>query len=171
MSNDSPGNTLPVRDRSITLDDDEMPRLVVVEGASSGTVLILARSEARVGRTPTNDLVLNSPSVSKSHAVVRSQGGVFCIADLDSTNGVIINGIKVGAASPHELRHGDSIRIGDHVVLFWHRVPHEGTRGPSNIEIDREKAAADAEKLIRGLARADDPGDERMDTDVSSGRR
>ncbi len=63
-----------------------------------------------IGRDPDNDLVLNSPTVSRHHArIFLSQEG-WRIRDLQSRNGLFANGVK------HEevlLAPGDVIKLGD----------------------------------------------------------
>ena len=57
---------------------------------------------------------MNVPSVSKNHAeIMLNENGQFTIKDLNSTNGVIINGNKVDIAV---LKNADTIQLGD-VIL------------------------------------------------------
>jgi hypothetical protein len=64
-----------------------------------------------VGKSTENDLVVDDdPSVSRVHARLERIGPVWCITDLDSTNGTIVNGERVIA--PRTLRDGDEIVLG-----------------------------------------------------------
>jgi pSer/pThr/pTyr-binding forkhead associated (FHA) protein len=68
-----------------------------------------------VGRLPSCDLIINDPSVSKQHAVLRWQGqaGTCTVEDLKSTNGTLVNG---QALEPHReafVRDGYLLRFGD----------------------------------------------------------
>lgn len=61
-----------------------------------------------------NSFHMNVPSVSKNHAeIMLNENGQFTIKDLNSTNGVIINGNKVDIAV---LKNADTILLGD-VIL------------------------------------------------------
>ncbi|GAB4293421.1 MAG: hypothetical protein Kow0090_07760 [Myxococcota bacterium] len=51
-----------------------------------------------VGRDPSNDIVLNAPSVSRRHARIYIWEGKYCIEDLGSSNGVYVNGHKISEA-------------------------------------------------------------------------
>src|SRR5579863_9940585 len=65
----------------------------------------------RVGRSVTNDLVLDEESVSRNHALVyASEAGVYYINDLGSSNGTFVNGSRVSA--PTQLKDGDRILFG-----------------------------------------------------------
>lgn len=65
----------------------------------------------RVGRSVTNDLVLDEESVSRNHALVyASEAGVYYINDLGSSNGTFVNGSRVSA--PTQLRNGDRVLFG-----------------------------------------------------------
>jgi ABC-type multidrug transport system ATPase subunit len=64
----------------------------------------------RIGRDPSNDLVIPDLSVSRQHAELRNLGdGRYEIADLGSHNGTFVNGRQVGQAAVTEQ---DIIGIG-----------------------------------------------------------
>jgi pSer/pThr/pTyr-binding forkhead associated (FHA) protein len=75
----------------------------------------LSRPQMIVGRTDENDLVINHRSISRNHAkVVREPDtGRYTISDLQSSNGVRVNGQDYGKV---ELRRGDVVDLG-HVRL------------------------------------------------------
>ena len=64
----------------------------------------------QIGRDPTNDVVLPSPSVSRFHAQVERVGQRYRVEDLRSSNGTFVNGERIEGAV--WLRPNDSIRIG-----------------------------------------------------------
>lgn len=67
-----------------------------------------------VGRSPACTTALESASVSRQHAEVKSVSGAWVIHDLDSKNGVFVNARKVREAP---LRLGDVVRLGDWVAV------------------------------------------------------
>jgi DNA-binding response OmpR family regulator len=77
----------------------------------------LAHESITIGRGVENDIVITSRRVSREHARVRREGRRAVLIDLGSTNGTFLNGERVLA--PVELRDGDSVSIGD-VVLVLH---------------------------------------------------
>ena len=68
-----------------------------------------------MGRSRQCDLVLADPNVSRRHAELRQRGNDYLIVDLDSTNGVEVNGQKVRTQA---LRNGDLINLGTMRVRF-----------------------------------------------------
>ena len=62
-----------------------------------------------IGRLPESVLVLEDPNVSRQHAEIRPSGTGFVLADLGSTNGSKVNGIKV---SERVLQDGDELTFG-----------------------------------------------------------
>lgn len=64
---------------------------------------------ATLGRLPECEVQLEDPSVSRRHARLEPGGGGWVIEDLDSTNGVKVNGERVHRA---ELHHGDRLELG-----------------------------------------------------------
>ncbi len=70
----------------------------------------------RIGRLSANDIVLDTPKVSRHHAVIVDTGTSWVINDLRSSNGVQVQGERIRSATP--LQDGDRIRIGEHEFTF-----------------------------------------------------
>lgn len=70
------------------------------------------RAETVVGRGPAADLRLDDPEVSVRHCMIRIEGPCCEVVDLESPNGICLNGRpqKPGTAIP--LRHLDDVKIG-----------------------------------------------------------
>jgi len=68
-----------------------------------------------IGRHPDNHIRLNDAMISRHHAVVHAKDGMWLIKDLESTNGVVINGARVKHAV---LKSGDQVRIGPFEFIF-----------------------------------------------------
>ncbi|MEW6028936.1 MAG: FHA domain-containing protein [Chloroflexota bacterium] len=66
----------------------------------------------QIGRDPSNDVVLPSPTVSRYHAQVERVGQRYRVEDLRSSNGTFVNGERV--AGTVWLKPNDSIRIGQY---------------------------------------------------------
>jgi hypothetical protein len=90
-------------------------KLVVVSSNFAGKEHDLTRPQMIVGRTDENDIVINHRSISRNHAkIVRDPDtGRYTISDLQSSNGVRVNGQDYGKV---ELRRGDTVDLG-HVRL------------------------------------------------------
>lgn len=78
------------------------PRLLALDWSG-------ARRELLVGRYLDCDVVLSSPGVSRHHARLLFRDGSWVLRDLGSTNGTIVNGVRVGRC---ELLPGDQLIIG-----------------------------------------------------------
>ena len=66
-----------------------------------------------IGRSRACDVTVRDPAVSRRHALVSTRGGMCAIRDLDSTNGLLVNGVRVSSAA---LRPGDEISLGGAVT-------------------------------------------------------
>jgi uncharacterized RDD family membrane protein YckC len=91
-----------------------MAKLLVHESAGIREFEIID-NEVHMGRELDNTLRLPDPSISRHHCVIRKTGGGFEIQDLQSSNGVLVNGNRV-QASP--LRDGDRITLGQVQLTF-----------------------------------------------------
>jgi hypothetical protein len=70
----------------------------------------------RVGRADLpRGLVLVEASVSRAHAVVEVDQGVWRVRDVGSSSGTFVNDKPIGVAA---LRHGDKVRFGDIEMFF-----------------------------------------------------
>jgi pSer/pThr/pTyr-binding forkhead associated (FHA) protein/Flp pilus assembly protein TadD len=96
------------------LEAEEAPRLVVVNSEFKGQEYACIRTEMRIGRTEDNDIVIDHRSLSRTHAkVVREDNGEWRIIDMQSANGMTVNGETYAQAS---LNNGDMVELG-HVKL------------------------------------------------------
>ncbi|MFT3714103.1 MAG: FHA domain-containing protein [Archangium sp.] len=68
-----------------------------------------------IGRGPTCNLVIDSPRVSREHAVLTRQGIRYFIEDLNSSNGTWYGEERVGT---REIESGDVISLGNEPVTF-----------------------------------------------------
>jgi hypothetical protein len=83
----------------------------------------ITREIWRIGRSRDNEMALEDVSVSRRHAEIqRTPEGRFTIMDRHSTNGVFINGRRIGKG---ELREGDIIEIGDVALRFTESLDYQ----------------------------------------------
>jgi pSer/pThr/pTyr-binding forkhead associated (FHA) protein len=96
------------------LEAEEAPRLVVLSSEFKGQEYACIRTEMKIGRTEDNDIVIDHRSLSRTHAkLVREDNGEWRILDMQSANGMTVNGEPYAQAS---LNPGDTIELG-HVKL------------------------------------------------------
>lgn len=90
--------------------------LVVREGPLEGNRFPVGQNGVKIGRDPSScQIVLNSSSVSREHAIVAHANGDLSIRNLSGTNPTYVND---RAIQESQLRAGDRIKIGDSVIQF-----------------------------------------------------
>jgi hypothetical protein len=93
-----------------------MGKLVIKAPGKQIGEVNLKLGDMMIGRHTTCDIVLkDDKSVSGRHAVIKTVGRKSTIEDLDSTNGTFVENQRI---KQHELRNGESIIIGDHVLVY-----------------------------------------------------
>lgn len=90
------------------------PMLTLVEGEHEQTEFVV-KDNTSIGRSPSNDVVLKAPKVSRQHAAINRYNEQHILIDLKSSNGVYVNGAKVDEAV---LNPGDEVSIGGYKFIF-----------------------------------------------------
>lgn len=72
----------------------------------------ILKSVVSVGRDPGNDLVIDAPSISRQHAILRVDIGGVWIEDRHSSNGTFIGGQRLNPEAPMRIPPGKEIRFG-----------------------------------------------------------
>jgi hypothetical protein len=75
----------------------------------------LGRDIVMIGRSRSNQIVIDHPTVSPQHAALLRTGDSYSLKDLNSTNGTQVNGDFVTDA---ELKDGDTVRFGSVIAVF-----------------------------------------------------
>src|SRR4051812_9660656 len=94
-----------------------MLHLEVTQGLAAGRSFELPGEVVRIGRSPTNDVVLEDLHVSSEHVRIVAQPGHVVLHDLRSTNGTtLVRGGErrrvAGGESTVDLETGDVIELG-----------------------------------------------------------
>jgi pSer/pThr/pTyr-binding forkhead associated (FHA) protein len=74
----------------------------------------IGQNPITIGRAPDNDIQVDNLSVSDHHARILSSDNRLVIEDLNSLNGISLNGTPI---KKEWLRSGDNISIGKHVIV------------------------------------------------------
>ncbi|MEV5381957.1 FtsK/SpoIIIE domain-containing protein [Streptomyces sp. NPDC052721] len=119
--------------------DDAPTQLHVVAGPDAGGVHLLHGGRITVGRSADADVPLDDPDVSRLHCEVTvGTDGRVSVADLGSTNGTSLDGVRV-TERPVRVPAGGLLRIGESAL----RVTPSG--GPGM----RVRTVADGEGCVR----------------------
>ena len=137
-----------------------MPRLLVEHAGESARVFeLVAGRPIAVGRAKSSGLMLDDPSVSRLHAVLRSNpDGSWQIVDRESANGVKVNGVRVKEVV---LRSDDEIVLGNFRLRFEdstsRKVVSYGTTElpPRFAQALKESAYSGSFMTVESLADAD----------------
>ena len=128
-----------------------MARLVVVSGNAGAPQFELGQG-VTIGREGHNDIPLpKARGVSRDHAKVWRLGHAkYAVADLGSTNGVLLNNTKVPRA---DVVDGDEVQIGD--VTFRFELGDDEKPKPK-VEASSESSRDDFAAILRGEKSRDD---------------
>ncbi len=68
-----------------------------------------------IGRTPDNDLQIDSKFISRHHCQIVTQADACLIEDLNSTNGIYVQSKRVRR---YNLNDGDVVQVGQHEIMY-----------------------------------------------------
>ena len=125
-----------------------MAYLEMLEGFHSGTQVPLP-DEALLGRHRESLLCLPEARVSRHHARILRRGTTFVIEDLQSSNGILVQGQRLVPRVPYTLHDGDEVRIGSTRMVF--RV---APAPPLREQHDRTSHYGVAEQMTQCLTRS-----------------
>jgi pSer/pThr/pTyr-binding forkhead associated (FHA) protein len=138
-------------------DNQEFASLTVVSRHQPGATFELDADALVIGRNEECDIVLNHRSVSGRHARVVCEGEDYRIIDLDSSNGVKVDGERYRSMP---LEPGDAIELGHVKLRFvgpgesWQFSDDETLEEPSTPAAQRrtsETAEAEEDSRDRGI--------------------
>ncbi len=90
-------------------------RILLASGGHTVATHLLYAGRLIIGRTAANDLQIDSRFVSRHHCQVITTPQASIIEDLNSTNGMFVQGKRV---RHHNLNDGDVVIIGQHELLY-----------------------------------------------------
>ena len=91
-------------------------RLIIEDDDGATTIVPLEDEAVTIGRQEGNTIQLTEKNVSRRHARLWQEEGAWKIEDLESYNGIKVNGVQIQQAVT--LRDGDVVQIGDyHLAL------------------------------------------------------
>jgi len=90
-------------------------RLLVATDGRTVQEVPLKLGRLIVGRTPDNDIQIDSRFISRHHCQVTTTLNACVIEDLNSTNGIYVNSNRVRR---HYLNDGDVVLVGKHELIY-----------------------------------------------------
>ena len=81
-----------------------------------GERIALGQQVVSVGRLPECTIPVPDANVSRRHCEIRPQGSAFVVADLGSTNGTKVNGVRI--QGERALADGDVVSVGSLSLRF-----------------------------------------------------
>ena len=96
----------------------------------------MTKGSVTIGRGKENAIIFRNSEVSSCHARIDKIGADYILTDLQSTNGTLVNSLKVFS---HRLSHGDRISIGKNELLFI---------GTEKAKLEAERASIPLDRTV-----------------------
>lgn len=115
-----PGQTMVYRAPPVDVPSPEEPVGEQISLTWEGQRRTIDKRRTLIGRSRECDIQLADPNTSRRHAELRREGSSFWIVDLDSTNGIEVNGRRLKRA---KLEDGDRVTLGSTELVFRREGP------------------------------------------------
>ncbi|MBN2045231.1 MAG: FHA domain-containing protein [Anaerolineales bacterium] len=84
-------------------------------------IFALDKTVTRIGRKIENDLVIQDPLISRSHAEIHQMADGYFLIDLNSTTGTHLNNQRI---TRHKLNSGDLFYLANIPIMFIEDNPY-----------------------------------------------
>ncbi len=135
-----------------------MINLTIEDGEGQVLSVPFVRQEISIGRKEGNTIRLTERNISRYHAILTRDGNSVFIEDLDSYNGVVLNGTKI--ARKTEVTDEDLVQIGDYSITV--EIVHEHVS--QKVQLDQSLL----EEARRVMSEPSESGEMDLATTVSS---
>jgi pSer/pThr/pTyr-binding forkhead associated (FHA) protein len=92
------------------------PCLHILTQEETQAVIPIRAGKSTLGRNSSNAIVINDEMISSYHAMLTYENDAVWIEDLESRNGIFINGIRIEEQT--QLAEGTLLRIGSTMLRF-----------------------------------------------------
>ncbi|TWU30991.1 ATP-binding protein [Novipirellula artificiosorum] len=127
-----------------------MASLFVVRGRDQGKHFPLSGDVVRIGRDKSSTIQLLDTEASRSHAEIHIDPGGRCeLVDLESSNGTLVNGLKVRR---QRLASGDRLEIGGSLLIFTSTGPPNAMDAAHGVDIVYQSHQTDGSRIVSSIA-------------------
>ncbi|MBK8261491.1 MAG: FHA domain-containing protein [Nannocystis sp.] len=133
-------------------------RLIIQDEEGATTIVPLGEEEITIGREAGNTIQLTEQNVSRQHARLTLGADGWVLEDLDSYNGIKVNGVPV--ETQVALNEGDIVQIGDYHLSLADNVER------TTLNLDRPAPAANSNDFAEAPSLSV-PGDARAAANAS----
>ncbi|MEE9417193.1 MAG: FHA domain-containing protein [Acidimicrobiales bacterium] len=95
----------------------DMGVLFVSRGSKAGSRYALDEAIVTAGRHPDSGIFLDDVTVSRRHAELVAEAGIYSVRDVGSLNGTYVNRERIDEAV---LNDGDEVQVGKFKLFFFH---------------------------------------------------
>lgn len=123
--------------------------LLVINGPNRGARFDVTRNEPLlIGRSVGTHIRVDDTEMSRQHAKVLEDRGVYRVVDLQSANGTFVNGQRV---SEHTLVNGDSIRLGATVLTFQMTPTERSTNTAHQVHFIDDSQSGQHSEIVQSV--------------------
>ncbi|OGB25416.1 MAG: hypothetical protein A3I66_15290 [Burkholderiales bacterium RIFCSPLOWO2_02_FULL_57_36] len=92
-----------------------MAKIILTKGDKILQEIVLVKERVTIGRRPHNDVVIEDIAISGEHAVIHTNFSEAVLEDLNSTNGVQVNGQPI---KTHFLQNQDVVELAEYRLRY-----------------------------------------------------
>jgi sigma-B regulation protein RsbU (phosphoserine phosphatase) len=124
--------------------EERLHQLIVIAGTEQGQIIPLTAAAITLGRAAPSNVLLRDIEISRVHCRIFQENGDHYIADLQSTNGTVVDGKRI--TTPTKLTDGCMVDVGRHRMKFERR-----TRREIELANDFERSLEGASRYVQSM--------------------
>jgi pSer/pThr/pTyr-binding forkhead associated (FHA) protein len=109
-----------------------------------------------VGRAPESDIYIDQQVISRKHAIIKKEGGVWTVENAGGKNGLFVNGVFTNF---QVLKNGDRVEVGRSVITFQESVETKVVEKKREAKTPGAPLYKSMEEVMARLQPADEPED------------
>lgn len=124
-------------------------RLYVIKGPMRGNSFPIENDSILIGRSAESDIQLRDDSISRVHARLLRNGDLFFIEDMQSRNGIWINGKRIRSGVPVQINEGLLLALGNVLISLGREYSENGMVTRYSIDLSGQATGGDTEELYK----------------------
>lgn len=109
---------IPGSVNEVILELEDTGEKIKLNGSREYTIGRVSRAQALIPDVDLSRFGAFQKGVSRLHAILKTAPGKNLVMDLESQNGIRVNGVRIPSCTDHPVKNGDTINLGSFKIII-----------------------------------------------------